>query len=64
LLWKILKALRDSRPLKCREIVFPLNNNNNMAAGELVCRNGINTNLAYGPKARMVRDPGNIGVFV
>jgi len=34
-----------------------------MAEEELVCRNVINTNLAYGPKTCMVRDLGNTGVF-
>jgi len=35
-----------------------------MAEGELVCRNVINTNLAYGPKTCTVRVLGNTGVFV
>jgi hypothetical protein len=32
--------------------------------GELVCRNVINTTLAYGPKTCTVRDVGNRGLFV
>ena len=36
--------------LKCCEFIFPVNNYKKWLKGEFVCRNVINTTVAYGPK--------------